>query len=44
MFTFFDFSSLGETVPGLSVVLPAPLELNHSGGAAMSVDDAAVPG
>jgi len=42
--TFFDFSSLGETVPGLPVVLPAPLELHHGGCAAMSVDDAAVPG
>jgi len=43
-FTLFDFSSLGETVPGLSVVLPAALELHHGGRAAMPVDDAAVPG
>lgn len=43
-FTLFDFSSLGETVPGLSVILPAALELHYSGRAAMPVDDTAVPG
>lgn len=44
MFTLFDFTALGEASPGLSVVLPAALELHHGGGAAMPVDDAAVPG
>lgn len=43
-FTLFDLAPLGETVPGLSVVLPAPLELHHGGRAAVPVDDAAVPG
>lgn len=44
-FTLLDICSfVSEAGAGLSVVLPAPLQLHHSGGAAVPVDDAAVPG
>jgi len=42
--TLLDVAALGEAVPGLAVVLPAALELHHGGGAAVAIDDAAVPG
>jgi len=42
--TLLDVAALGETVPGLAVVLPATFELHHGGGAAVAVDDAAIPG
>lgn len=42
--TLLDITPLGEAGPGLAVVLPASLELQHGGGAAVTVDDATVPG
>lgn len=44
MFTLFNIIALGESIPGFSIVLPAPLELHDGGGAAVPVDDATVPG
>lgn len=44
-FTLLDVRSLvGKAGPGLPVVLPAPFQLDHGGGAPVPVDDAAVPG
>lgn len=42
--TLLDITALGEAGPGLAVVLPASLELQHGGGAAVTVDDATIPG